>query len=117
LHTFSFTGQNELLRFLLVSVSATVEAITRKREQFSSPFSGLSCREHHIFLNKGKNETKERSLLQFYVYSDSSSSEVGTSSSSAGGTSLKSRPSAGKSGVSGPRIPSELRLNPLCKKS
>lgn len=50
------------------------------------------------------------------IYSDSSSSDVAASTSSAGGMSLKSRPSAGKSGVSGPSIPSELRLNPLCKK-
>lgn len=35
--------------------------------------------------------------------------------SSAGGTSLRSSPSAGKSEVSGPKIPSLLRVNPLCK--
>lgn len=37
------------------------------------------------------------------------------SRSSAGGMLLKSKPSSGNSEVSGPNIPSELRVNPLCK--
>lgn len=36
--------------------------------------------------------------------------------SAVGGISLKSKTSAGKSEVRGPKIPSELRVNPLCNR-
>lgn len=56
--------------------------------------------------HKQNNEGGRRGRQNLSSYSDSSSS--------AGGTSLRSKPSAGKSEVRGPKIPSELRVSPLC---
>lgn len=56
---------------------------------------------------KINNRKKERKMLGL--------KGAAYSRSSAGGMLLKSKPSSGNSEVSGPNIPSELRVNPLCK--